>query len=139
MRTMRSFAAEYRVTFADTDLMGVVYYANYLNWFEIGRAEYFRKLVGIPYTEIVALGINTPVTEAYCKYIKPARYDDVLLIDTGVVELKRASIRFEYAVIQKQGNVKLAEGYTVHAFLNKEGKIVRIPEHILEVLRQLVD
>jgi len=136
---MRSYAAEYRVTFADTDLMGVVYYAHYLDWFEIGRAEYFRNLVGIPYTEIVSLGINTPVTEAYCKYIRPARYDDVLLVDTSVAELKRASIRFEYTVIHKHENVKLAEGYTVHAFLSKEGKIVRIPEYILDALKKLVD
>ena len=136
---MRSYVAEYRVTFADTDLMGVVYYAHYLDWFEIGRAEYFRNLVGIPYTEIVSLGINTPVAEAYCKYIKPARYDEVLLIDTSLAELKRASIRFEYTVIQKKENLKLAEGYTVHAFLSKEGKIIRIPEYILDALKKVVD
>jgi acyl-CoA thioester hydrolase len=136
---MRSYATEYRVTFADTDLMGVVYYAHYLNWFEIGRAEYFRNLVGIPYTEIVSLGINTPVTEAYCKYIKPAWYDDVLLIDTRVAEIRRASIRFEYSVIQKKGGIELAKGYTVHAFLSKERKIVRIPEYIVEALKKLVE
>ena len=136
---MKSIATEYRVTFSDTDAMGVVYYANYFHWFEIGRTEFFRTL-GIPYKELDARGFVTPVVEAYCKFIKPARYDEVLLIDTLVSELKRATIRFEYSVIQKKDGLKLAEGYTVHAFLNKEdGKIVRIPEYIVDALKKLIE
>jgi acyl-CoA thioester hydrolase len=136
---MKSFAAEYRVTFSDTDAMGVVYYANYFEWFEIGRTEFFRSL-GIPYKELDARGFVTPVVEAYCKFIKPARYDEILLIDTRVSVFKRATIRFEYSVIQKKDGLKLAEGYTVHAFLNKEdGKIVRIPEYIVDALKKLIE
>ena len=136
---MKSIATEYRVTFSDTDAMGVVYYANYFEWFEIGRTEFFRSL-GIPYKELDARGFVTPVVEAYCKFIKPARYDEILLIDTWVSVFKRATIRFEYSVIQKKDSLKLAEGYTVHAFLNKEdGKIVRIPEYIVDALKKLIE
>ncbi|MCX5886911.1 MAG: thioesterase family protein [Proteobacteria bacterium] len=136
---MKSIATEYRVTFSDTDAMGVVYYANYFEWFEIGRTEFFRSL-GIPYKELDARGFVTPVVEAYCKFIKPARYDEILLIDTRVSVFKRATIRFEYSVIQKKDGLKLAEGYTVHAFLNKEdGKIVRIPEYIVDALKKLIE
>ena len=136
---MKSIATEYRVTFSDTDAMGVVYYANYFEWFEIGRTEFFRSL-GIPYKELDARGFVTPVVEAYCKFIKPARYDEILLIDTRVSAFKRATIRFEYSVIQKKDGLKLAEGYTVHAFLNKEdGKIVRIPEYIVDALKKLIE
>jgi len=136
---MKSIATEYRVTFSDTDAMGVVYYANYFEWFEIGRTEFFRHL-GIPYKELDARGFVTPVVEAYCKFIKPARYDEILLIDTRVSVFKRATIRFEYSVIQKKDGLKLAEGYTVHAFLNKEdGKIVRIPEYIVDALKKLIE
>jgi len=136
---MKSIATEYRVTFSDTDAMGVVYYANYFEWFEIGRTEFFRHL-GIPYKELDVRGFVTPVVEAYCKFIKPARYDEVLLIDTRVSVFKRATIRFEYSVIQKKDGLKLAEGYTVHAFLNKEdGKIVRIPEYIVDALKKLIE
>lgn len=136
---MQFYATEYRVTFADTDMMGVAYYANYLDWFEIGRAEYFRNLVGIPYTEIVSLGINTPVTEVYCKYIRPAHYDDLILINTRIAELKRASIKFEYKIILKEENEKLAEGYTIHAFINQDRKIIRIPKYIQEALIKLIE
>ena len=136
---MKSIATEYRVTFSDTDAMGVVYYANYFEWFEIGRTEFFRSL-GVPYKELNARGFVTPVVEAYCKFIKPARYDEILLIDTRVSVFKRATIRFEYSVIQKKDGLKLAEGYTVHAFLNKEdGKIVRIPEYIVDALKKLIE
>jgi acyl-CoA thioester hydrolase len=136
---MKSIATEYRVTFSDTDAMGVVYYANYFEWFEIGRTEFFRSL-GIPYKELDARGFVTPVVEAYCKFIKPARYDEILLIVTRVSVFKRATIRFEYSVIQKKDGLKLAEGYTVHAFLNKEdGKIVRIPEYIVDALKKLIE
>jgi acyl-CoA thioester hydrolase len=136
---MKSVATEYRVTFSDTDAMGLVYYANYFEWFEIGRTEFFRSL-GIPYKELDARGFVTPVVEAYCKFIKPARYDEILLIDTRVSVFKRATIRFEYSVIQKKDGLKLAEGYTVHAFLNKEeGKIVRIPEYIVDALKKLIE
>ena len=136
---MKSIATEYRVTFSDTDAMGVVYYANYFEWFEIGRTEFFRSL-GIPYKELDARGFVTPVVEAYCKFIKPARYDEILLVDTRVSAFKRATIRFVYSVIQKKDGLKLAEGYTVHAFLNKEdGKIVRIPEYIVDALKKLIE
>jgi acyl-CoA thioester hydrolase len=136
---MKSIATEYRVIFSDTDAMGVVYYANYFEWFEIGRTEFFRSL-GVPYKELNARGFVTPVVEAYCKFIKPARYDEILLIDTRVSVFKRATIRFEYSVIQKKDGLKLAEGYTVHAFLNKEdGKIVRIPEYIVDALKKLIE
>jgi acyl-CoA thioester hydrolase len=122
--------ATVRVLFADTDAMGIVYYANYLKWFEMGRAEFMRRL-GMAYRELTGTGIHLPVTEVSVRYLSPARYDDLLSIHTEIRECKRASIAFGYR-IEREDGVLLAEGETVHAFTDGVGKIVRIPETFLE-------
>ena len=88
-----------RVRYGDTDQMGFAYYGNYLRWFEIGRAEMLRSL-GRSYRDIESLGIWLPVLEAKCRYLKPARYDDEVVIETGVLALGRASVRFGYRVVR---------------------------------------
>jgi acyl-CoA thioester hydrolase len=117
---------EVRVTYAETDAMGIVYYANYLGWFEVGRTELMRAL-GIAYKEMEDGGTFLPVSEVFCKYHASAGYDDVLVIETSVDFLKRASIQFSYRILRKSDGTLLITGSTLHAFVDREGKIVKVP------------
>ena len=125
---------ETRVTYADTDAMGVVYYAHYLRWFEMGRAELMRSL-GISYREMEGKEIFLPVSEVFCKYHASARYDDVLSIETSIDFLKRASIQFTYRILRKADGFVLVTGRTLHAFVDRAGKIVRIPNGLKEKIQ----
>jgi len=118
---------EVRVIFGDTDQMGVVYYANYLRFFEGARAEYWRSL-GRSYKDLEAAQIAMPVIEAHCSYKRPALYEDVLAIDTDVTEMRGASLRFTY-VVRRAGEL-LAEGYTRHAVIGPTGRPRPIPEFV---------
>jgi acyl-CoA thioester hydrolase len=118
--------AEVRVTYAETDAMGIVYYANYLRWLEVGRTELMRSL-GIAYKEMEDGGVSLPVSEVFCKYHGSARYDDVLIIETSVDFLKRASIQFSYRILRKSDGNQLVTGSTLHAFVDRDGKIVEVP------------
>ena len=115
-----------RVIYADTDAMGIVYHTNYIKWFEIGRTELLRS-IGIVYAEMEAQGYNLPLTEVYCNYLYPARYDQVILVETELEYLKRASMKFSYTIWDEDREKGLVEGFTIHACINKSGKIVRIP------------
>jgi acyl-CoA thioester hydrolase len=122
-----------RVIYADTDAMGIVYHTNYIKWFEVGRNELMRQL-GVAYTEMEQLGFNLPLTKVSCHYLLPARYDDIVIIETKIEYIKRASMKFNsYLWDEKKENL-LVEGYTVHACVNTEGKVRRIPPQILELL-----
>lgn len=114
-----------RVRYKDTDQMGVVYNGNYFTWFEIGRVEFLRSL-GIRYLDLEKLGVYTAVAEAYCKYIKPARYDDEVVIKTRIRRLTDVRIEFEYSLYRKEDNELLATGYTVHAFVDKDIKPINL-------------
>jgi len=117
---------ETRVAYAEIDAMGIAYYANYLRWFEVGRTEFMRSL-GIAYKEMEEQGTFLPVSEVFCKYQVPARYDDVLIIETSVDFLKRASIQFAYRVLRKSDGIELVTGSTLHAFVDQKGRIVKVP------------
>jgi acyl-CoA thioester hydrolase len=123
-----------RVRYADTDQMGFAYYAHYLRWFEIGRAEMLRAL-GWSYRAVEEAGIQLPVLEARCRYLAPARYDDELIIETGVLELRRASVRFGYRILRAPDDALLATGETEHCFLDREGKPGRPSPRLAELLR----
>jgi acyl-CoA thioester hydrolase len=122
-----------RVRYADTDQMGVAYYANYLRWFEIGRAELLRAR-GMSYQEVEAAGVRLPVREARCRYSKPARYDDLIAIETAIVHLGRASVRFDYCVRRETDGEVLARGMTEHCFVDAAGKPVRPPAFLSGLL-----
>jgi acyl-CoA thioester hydrolase len=118
---------EIRIIFGDTDQMGVVYYANYLRFFEGARAEYWRSL-GRSYKDLEQAQIAMPVVEAHCNYKRPAHYEDVLEIDISIGELRAASIRFVYVV--RRGADLIAEGYTRHAVIGPNGRPRAIPDFI---------
>jgi acyl-CoA thioester hydrolase len=133
--TPPTYSTTYRVIYGDTDTMGIVYHANYLRWFEIGRTELFRHL-GMPYREIEARGLMLPVSEVKCKYLTPARYDDVLVIDATLNTGFRAGMQFDYAITSQDGAVIHTTGYTRHAFVNDQGKVVRPPAFIRDLIRE---
>jgi len=116
---------EIRVIFGDTDQMGVVYYANYLRYFESARAAYWRDL-GKSYKDLEAWGVALPVVEAHCNYRRPAHYEDLLTVETEVTELRGASLRFAYRVMR--GTELLAEGYTRHAVIGTDGRPKALPD-----------
>ncbi len=121
-----------RVIYGDTDQMGVVYYANYLRYFEVGRSEFIRAK-GLRYRDFEArFGLVLPVAEAGVKYVSPARYDDVLAVETSLAELGRASARFGYRLL-RDGEV-IATGFTVHACVDGEGRIRRLPDELSRAL-----
>lgn len=117
--------------YADTDAMGIVYHTNYIRWFEIGRTELLRE-IGVVYADVESAGYQLPLTKVFCHYLKPARYDQVLYVETRVDFLRRASIRFDYVIYDEIGDNRLVEGYTVHACTNREGKVRRFPAFIME-------
>lgn len=124
-----------RVIYGDTDRMGVVYYANYLRFFEAGRNEFLREK-GARYRDVEAeFGVMLPVVEANVRYRHPARYDDLIRIETRITELKRASLRFEYSVVREGDEKLLAEGHTVHACIDREHKPVKLPEPVVALLQ----
>ncbi|HUK40861.1 MAG TPA: thioesterase family protein [Candidatus Acidoferrales bacterium] len=131
----------YRVIYGDTDQMGVVYYANYLRWFESGRSELLRQ-IGLPYGEIEKQGFHFPVTEVSCRYIQSARYDEVVKIETELSTLGRASLTFSYQVSRDADGALLATGFTKHACIDGAGRVSRIPgalEKALKTKEQMAD
>ncbi len=123
--------APQRVIFGDTDQMGVVYYGNYLRYFEGARAEYWRAQ-GKSYKDVEALGCALPVVEAHCRYRSPAHYEDLLAIELEVTELRGASLTFSYAV--RRGDVLLAEGWTRHAVIGTNGRPRALPDALRALL-----
>jgi acyl-CoA thioester hydrolase len=123
---------ELRVIYGDTDQMGVVYYANYLRFMEAGRNEFIRAH-GLRYRDFEErFGLRLPVADAAVSYKLPARYDDVIAVETSLADLKRASVRFAYRIVR--GDELLASGETVHACVDLEGRIRRLPPELLALL-----
>ena len=122
-----STVSRIRVRYAETDKMGVAYYANFLVWFEIGRTDLLRAS-GWSYREMEAGGVGLPVIEAYCAYRQPARYDDDLEIRTRGTLLSPVRVQFEYEVVRSADGLSLATGRTVHAAVDKDGRPCRLPE-----------
>ncbi len=126
---MNYYDYEYRVRYADTDKMGISYYANYFIWFEAARTEYFRAL-GLPYTECEKKGYFLPVVETGAHYHGPSTYDDLVIVRTSVSKLQRTSMRFEYQVLKKAALQLIATGFSVHVFVDKSMRPVRVPSEV---------
>lgn len=122
---------EIQVRYSETDMMGIVYHANYLPWLEIGRTELLREN-DLPYKEIEARGLMLPVLNVEVQYKRPAKYDDLVTIYTRIKEKPFLKIKIGYEV--KRGDELLALASTTHAFMNPEGQPVRPPDFFREAM-----
>lgn len=122
-----SSVSRVRVRYAETDKMGVVYYANYFVWFEVGRTDLLRGH-GWSYREMEIDGVALPVIEAHCEYKQSARYDDELEIRTSGVLLSPVRVEFSYDIVRPSDSAVIASGRTVHAALDRDGRPCRFPE-----------
>jgi acyl-CoA thioester hydrolase len=118
-----------RVRFEETDAMGVVYYAKFLVWFEVGRVNLLRD-IGHPYSEWSAKGLHTPVVVAHVEYKASARFDEEILVRTRISSLGRTSIKFETEAYKLPEMRLLCTGYTVHTLVDNNLKAVQIPEDV---------
>jgi acyl-CoA thioester hydrolase len=139
-----SVSTQVRVRYAETDQMGIVYYANYLVWFEIGRVELLRSL-GLAYSQLeTEHECILPVVEASCRYRAPARYDDEILIETRPALLRGSVLKFAYKIWRKasqkgeERKLLLAEGETVHVVCDDQLNKKPLPAHYAEALRALM-
>lgn len=120
--------ARVRVRYAETDQMGVVYHANYIVWFEVGRVELLRSL-NLPYKQLEEEGILIAVVEVNARYKKPAKYDDEIAVRTTVKQVRGSIIRIGYQVVRIADEDLLCEGETVHIVIDRDFKKSRLPEH----------
>jgi len=126
-------STEFRVRYAETDQMGIVYYANYLVWFEIGRTDFCRQ-VGFAYRDMeLEDGLYIMVAEAQCRYKAPARYDDEILVRTRVSSCRKRVLTFEYEIYRKANDEILASGETVHVITDREGHPRALPDKYREL------
>jgi acyl-CoA thioester hydrolase len=117
------------VRYAETDQMGVVYYANYLVWFEVGRTDLLRQY-GWSYREMEVDGYSLPVIDAQCTYRAPAKYDDEIEVRTTGGMVSAVRLKFSYEVVRPTDQEVLALGSTVHATLDRAGRPCRLPERV---------
>jgi acyl-CoA thioester hydrolase len=114
--------------------MGVVYHANYLVWFEVGRTDLLRQL-GWTYRELELAGVQLPVIEVECRYHRPARYDDEIEIRTTGQLISPVRIEFDYEAVRLQDDVVTASGRTLHAAVTPDGRPTRLPARVKELFR----
>ncbi len=126
----------HRVLYGDTDAGGVVYNAEYLRYFELGRSEFMRELV-ISYKKMEEQGYVMPVVESYLRYKAPARYDDLLLIKTAIQDIRDVTCRFNYQILRQADKALLVKGFTMHASVDRQGKLKKLPQVFLERLIRL--
>lgn len=122
-----------RVRYAETDQMRVAHHAGYLVWFEAGRTEYIRAC-GRSYAELEEDGWLLVVIEAHCRYRHPARYDEILKLRTRLQDLGPVRLTFGYELVRAVDGVVLADGWTVHAAVDRRGRVRRIPESVRQLL-----
>lgn len=128
-----------RVRYQETDQMGVVYHANYLTWFEVGRTEWIRSY-GITYRQLEEKGLLLPVVDIHCKYMHPAKYDDEVIVRTSIGDFSSGKIVFHYEVVHAETDVVLSKGSSTHLWVNKEMKRVslkRVYPEFYELLHRI--
>ena len=131
--TSRHPTSRVRVRYAETDAMGIVYYANYFVWFEVGRTDLLRD-AGWSYREMESDGYRLPVLEANCLYRQPALYDDELDVRTTGALLSPVRVKFLYNLVRPADDTLLATGYTIHASLDRGGRPCRLPDRVRQLL-----
>jgi acyl-CoA thioester hydrolase len=133
MATAHTSTSTVRVRYAETDKMGVVYYAHYFVWFEIGRTEWLRE-TGWTYRAMEAEGLALPVIESHCEYTLGARYDDELEIRTRARLVSPVRLAFDYHVVRRTDEAAIASGYTVHVTIDAAGRPTRLPARVRGLL-----
>ena len=123
-----------RIRYKDTDRMGVVYYGNYLTFFEVGRAEYMRA-IGYPYAELESKGSALAVIEASAKYHANVGYDELITVKTSVADVGKVRLRFNYEIFSEDKTL-LVTGFTIHACINGDRKPSRIPDLLVNAVKE---
>jgi acyl-CoA thioester hydrolase len=126
---------EFRVRYAETDRMGVVYHGNYLVWCEIGRTEHIRQF-GVPYREMEERGVALAVAEASIRYQKAARYDDLIRVETTLANVSSRTVTFDYAILNADSHDRLATARTTLVSLDAANRVVAIPVEFRTMLRR---
>jgi acyl-CoA thioester hydrolase len=129
--------SEFRVRYSETDQMGVVYHAEYLVWCEVGRTDYIRSL-GLPYSELERRGTVLAVAEATIRYHAPARYDDLIRVESRLTEVRSRAITFEYLIRNEAGD-RLATARTLLVSLDPAGRPTPIPPDVRALMEQRTD
>lgn len=130
--------ARVRVRYAETDQMGVVYHANYLVWFEVGRVELMRQF-GLNYSRMeIEEGCRIAVVDARVRYKSPARYDDLLLIETRISKVRGSVIHFHYSILREADSTLLCEGETVHIVVGPDMKRRHMPKRYSDLLNSTI-
>jgi acyl-CoA thioester hydrolase len=123
-----------RVRYADVDRMGIAYHTRYIEWFEAARTEMLRNM-GLPYKQLEEGGLFLPVVEAECRYLIPARYDEVVEVLTFLNAVNRLTVELSYEVRNAETSRTLAKGRTLHCFTNEQGKPVRAERRVVELMK----
>jgi acyl-CoA thioester hydrolase len=134
----REFKVRTKVRYSETDQMGVVYYANYLVWFELGRSSVLDQL-GYPYDRLEEHGFILPAVHSEVRYLASAHYNEEIEIVSWVSGLKNVSVSFGHRVVRLSDGVLLAEGNTKHAVLSKTHKIIPLPDNLVTALKGTMD
>ncbi len=135
--TGKIHTCQVRVLYGDTDAGGVVYYGNYLRYFEHGRTELMRDN-GISYKQLEDEGYIIPVVESYIRYKASARYDDLLEVSSCLVEVRKVTCRFNYEIRRVEDGRLLIKGFTAHAVVNRVGKLTKLPAETVAALAELL-
>ena len=122
--------------YAETDKMGIVHHSVYPVWYEVARTEGIKK-IGISYSEMEKLGIMTPLSELNCKYIAPADYEDVLIIQVEISKVTPARVVFEYKVYKEKDNTLINTGSTMHAFVGKNLKPLNLKKQFPDIFEKI--
>ena len=124
---MQSAQIEVRVRYVETDQMGIAHHTHYFSWMEAARAELLRQ-GGLSYKNLEERGYTLPVREAYCRYRKGLKYDEIVIVHAEFLVIGEARLKVGYKIYRKEDNELAAEGYTVHPFIDSSGKIVKTPD-----------
>ena len=130
-------STEFRVRYAETDRMGVVYYANYLVWCEVGRVEFLRAN-GRSYAALEGDGVGLAVSEARVRYLSPARFDDPVRVTTTLTGVRSRAVTFDYLITHAETGVRLATAHTALVSIDAAGRLVAIPAEFRDALLALL-
>jgi acyl-CoA thioester hydrolase len=136
--TRRSSSVEFRVRYAETDQMGVVYHSHYLVWCEIGRTDHIRGL-GMSYRQMEEQGVTLAVAEASIRYTAPARYDDLVRVDTTLADFSSRTLVYDYVISNATTGARLASARTTLISLDGAGRVVALPQPIRALLARAAE